>query len=136
MKRLIPIIAALAILPLTAQAQENRKQPNIAVGVGTLACSYFAEWTDEGSEKFQQIFFSWAQGYFTAMNFQLSADQKPAINLAPESLDFIKQKQLLYGFCRRYPTSKYGIAVIYVHGILRKCGPDPSSTFCRERMAD
>ena len=118
MRRIASAIAALLISITTANAE------TVGIGPGTQTCSQFAKSYQLGKRLQQvenislnvmeEIFFSWAQGYFTGLNTVpiMTKYGKPR---DLKSIPVDQQRQFLLDYCGKHPQAEYmeGVVVLY-----------------------
>jgi hypothetical protein len=118
MRRLASAIAALLISITTAKAEM------VSSGPGTQACSEFAKSYQLGKRLQQvenirfnvmeEIFFSWAHGYFTGLNTVpiMTKFGKPR---KLKSIPVDQQQLFLRDYCDKHPQANYmeGVVVLY-----------------------
>lgn len=83
-------------------------------GPGATSCAEFAKMY-QASPKIEEIFFTWAQGYMSAINMSvLAADRSPR-ELGGEPAD---QERAFRDYCANNPLKNYMDGVLEVYGKL------------------
>src|SRR6516162_596709 len=80
-------------------------------GVGARSCAQFAEDYRQSPGVTEQVYFSWAQGFMSGMNFALSSDDKLTyrdLNSSPAET----QKAFIRKYCNDLPLGYFADAVL------------------------
>jgi hypothetical protein len=83
-------------------------------GPGAASCADFAKMY-QADPSIEMIFYTWAQGYMSAINMSIMADKRPARELAGEMVD---QKRVLRTYCANNPLKNYMDGVLEFFGKL------------------
>ena len=79
------------------------------MGMGTNSCSKFAEVYRESPARWEILFFSWAQGFMSGLNFErIELGQYRDMSAMPTGA----QKNVIRVYCDRHPLGNYMDAVI------------------------
>jgi hypothetical protein len=84
-------------------------------GPGATSCAEFAKMYQADPVHIETIFFTWAQGYMSALNMIVLADHRPARELAGNVVD---QKRALRNYCADNPLKNYMDGVVEFYGKL------------------
>jgi hypothetical protein len=112
------LVAALAALLFTA-VPAARAQDAVMVGPGTVSCGTYLSRraADPGIEL---LFFSWAQGYLSRMNYyetQLAGLNR--MNLKPSGFGIPQQIEWVNNYCSTNRTQEYSKAVFELYRRIR-----------------
>ena len=99
--RFIGVIALLVIGMSGANAQ--------VVGLGAKSCAQFAQEYLEAPEIAEPLYFTYAQGYMSALNILMRALKNPIYDLAAWPVS--RQEASLRNFCDRNPSAEFVFAV-------------------------
>jgi hypothetical protein len=83
-------------------------------GPGATSCGEFAKMY-QADPSIELIFYTWAQGYMSAINIAAVGNQKQPRELAGQSAD---QKRALRSYCADNPLKKYMDGVLEFYGKL------------------
>ncbi|MGB8630218.1 MAG: hypothetical protein WCD69_12635 [Xanthobacteraceae bacterium] len=75
------------------------------MGVGTETCAQFAREYMKNPEQTDLVFFSWAQGYMSAINDFISP--KKVLNSMPT----FEQRVRVHDYCQQHPSDRYAQAI-------------------------
>ena len=83
-------------------------------GRGAALCSQFTEEIRE-NKQYEYIYFSWAQGYMSAMNGRNYMTSNKSINLEPISMEGPQQLEWLKAYCVLNPEKAvvFGVADLF-----------------------
>jgi hypothetical protein len=112
------LVAAMAAFLFTA-APAARAQDAVMVGPGTVSCGTYLSRraSDPGIEL---LFFSWAQGYLSRMNYyetQLAGMNR--MNLKPSGFDVSQQIDWVNNYCSTNRSQGYSKAVFELYRRIR-----------------
>jgi hypothetical protein len=103
MKKLFLLIFLIA--PLQANATDY-----LMVGRGGASCGQFNQDIKQ-SKQWEYIYFSWAEGYMSAINARNLDRYGESINLLPSSFDGLTQLKYIKTFCAISPDKMFIFAV-------------------------
>ncbi|WP_445215759.1 hypothetical protein ACKWRH_25420 [Bradyrhizobium sp. Pa8] len=83
-------------------------------GPGATSCAEFAKMY-QADPSIEMIFFTWAQGYMSAINMSVLASDRLARELAGEAAD---QKRAFRSYCANNPLKNYMDGVLDLYGKL------------------
>lgn len=110
MFRQIGRLLALAIfIPTLAVAAVPSGQ---GYGVGMRSCAYFAKDYAANTSAAEDIYFTWAQGFMSAINLMTMANQGVYADLHSEEMTTYKAQ--IRSYCNAHPLSQYVAAVLDV----------------------
>ena len=100
-------LACIAALLLSTHCLAGDKEGTTVWGIGGMSCGkYLAAW-DKGNNELKGAVLTWAQGYLTALNVELTLyKRKPLTYVEPEQIDAYLQK-----FCRDNPLGDVYLGV-------------------------
>jgi hypothetical protein len=105
--------------PLAAQDSSSSQSADrtYLFGAGVLTCAQFGEEYRRRGDLAELQYFTWAQGFMSAMNSANASEGHPTADLNPRSID--RQLQWLRQYCDSHPLSSYslGVALLY-HAIV------------------
>src|ERR1044072_4746666 len=103
-----PTSVLAVIFLLLAHLTPAHSETLVARGIGTRTCAEFTEHYKADAERFETLYFTWAQGFMSGMN--LNADVKR--NLGGE---LSIQKTTLRLFCADNPSKSFVNAVLFLY---------------------
>lgn len=98
------------ITPTEASAQ--------AVGLGARTCAEFAKDYLEAHDVAEPLYFTYTQGYMTALAMLFEALKKPTVNLVAWPPD--RQKAHVRRFCSEHPDAEFAFAAQNLFEALQK----------------
>jgi hypothetical protein len=98
------VIAVFLGMTSISQAEEIAAQ-----GVGTLTCRQFANMYRGHPELVENVFFTWAQGFMTGVNYAKIAAHSKSANLG--TMTTAKQKSFIRSYCDAHPSEVFLEAV-------------------------
>ena len=110
MKKLFLIV--LLLVPLHAKGADY-----LMIGRGGASCSQFNQ-DIKKSQQWEYIYYSWAEGYMSAINARNSERYGKSLNLLPTSFDGPKQLQYLKTYCAFNPTKSFLVGVMTLFNAL------------------
>ena len=106
------------VLGLALSVQGARAEAAIS-GAGVMSCSMYAKAFRIHPRETQWIFGAWAQGYMGGTNLtRITLLHQPGIDLAPPSLPWSAQQEILNEYCNAHPLAQYFVAVLFLMGQL------------------
>ena len=88
-------------------------------GVGGRSCAQFGHDYQRAPGAMDTFYFSWAQGYLTAVDTLLLGLKRGPINLLPHSMLVPEQREFIRDWCASHPLDQYMTAVIKLIETLR-----------------
>ena len=104
----IQTLALVGLIAGLAQAEPDANQESVA-GLGALACAEFDNRYQSDPASTETQYYTWAQGFISAVNTVSIASGKLAYDLG--SIDVTTQQQFLRTFCDEHPQAQYLTAV-------------------------
>jgi hypothetical protein len=95
-------------MALFSIVQANAKDMALQ-GAGATTCAVFANLYKLDSERTENLYFTWTQGYLSGWSAAQMDAKKPYVNLA--KLDVKAQEALLRRYCDQHPLGNYLDAV-------------------------
>ena len=110
MKRLLKLhrLAAVVSLFLLMAPDSATAQKNSTSGAGAATCAMFANHYKTEPMIETLSYFSWAQGYMTALNMTFVANNKETVDLR----DYDSQTRHIRQYCDQHPLKDYVDAVL------------------------
>jgi hypothetical protein len=105
MKRLL----MAALLVASASAASAAGQGN-GYGLGMDSCAVFAQKYGANPDVAESLYFTWAQGFMSALNLEASANGK--VYRIINGNDMSNQKMLIRSYCNEHPLTQYVAAVL------------------------
>jgi len=112
MKKLLLLIFLLA--PLQAKAVDY-----LMIGRGGASCNQFNQDIKQ-SKQWEYIYYSWAEGYMSAINARNSERYGKSVNLLPNSFEGPAQLQFLKTYCSFNPNKSFLFGVMTLFEALGK----------------
>jgi hypothetical protein len=105
MKKLL--LATAIAVALTGAAQARDQWPYM--GIGTEGCGKFAQAYGQGGDEIELVYFTWAQGFMSAINgvAKLTGHSQKDLNAVPDS----EQKASIRRYCNKHPLDHYFMAL-------------------------
>jgi len=95
-----------------------------AMGVGINAtCAQFAQDYRKAPDEMETVYYSWAQGFMSGMNFVARAYRGQTRDLG--SIPLPQQMQDLLTFCSGNPIEPYELGVLLLYNKLKVVPPKP-----------
>ena len=121
MKSLAIVLALLSIM--FTQAVASVRERAATKGVGAQSCAQFGKDREKSSERWELVYFSWAEGYMSALNtaliFLYGIDKNDmSTDLRKWSVD--KQEVFIRSYCAEHPLKDYREAVEALFSDMRK----------------
>jgi hypothetical protein len=107
--------AIIATVLLLTASVANAQEAHVGMGFGTLTCGEFAQHYRQSVE-FENYYFTWAQGYMTAMNIGISIQKHQFRDLASRPVNDEKTSIRLY--CNNHPLAEYLSAIMDLYNSL------------------
>lgn len=104
MKRLC---LATLILSIAFSSPVKSAEDKILIGAGRNTCANFSKDYKENPEIFEKFYFSWAQGFMTAINFSIENNQMLSLDVFSTEV----QMSHIRSFCADKPLRSYMDAV-------------------------
>lgn len=92
--------------------------PAMISGAGSVNCSDFNAKNDNQ----KQIFYTWMQGFMSAINAFTNKDDGFYIDLGNPNFDYIAQQGLLNSLCARNPNEPLYVQPVRILNQMRKMG--------------
>jgi hypothetical protein len=102
------VIAVLLGATSISQAEEIAAQ-----GAGTLTCRQFVNMYRGHPSLAENVFFTWAQGFMTGLNYAKMAAHGVSANLG--AMTTAKQKSYIRSYCDAHPSGVFLDAVIHLY---------------------
>jgi hypothetical protein len=97
-------ISALALASAIGAADAKEKNEAAAMGAGITTCAEFAKAYQKDPDYVEQLFFTWAQGYFSGRNLeQLARGESQNLN----SIPLERQRAILRRYCNDHPLAYF-----------------------------
>ena len=112
---LVAVFAAGATYPLRAQAQTAK-----IVGLGAASCQRFTD--DVSNPAVRRDYLAWAQGFMSGIISSRPSGVDEGLDLAPATLDLLKQLHFLEDHCARNSSLDFSDAVAALYKRLRQEG--------------
>jgi hypothetical protein len=101
---------SLVIIAISLGATSNSHAEEIAAqGAGILTCRQFANMYRGHPELAENVFFTWAQGFMTGMNYAKIEAHRKSANLG--AMTTAKQKSYIRSYCDAHPSEFFLKAV-------------------------
>lgn len=121
---MIRLALLAAVLGPLALAPHANAQAQIAfMGAGTQSCAVFGQQYQKNPQLAEAVYFSWAQGYMSAVNYFAGSAQKFPLNLAPVGWPVPNQEAFIRDYCAGHPLDDYTMAVLKLMGRLKAAAP-------------
>ena len=103
----------LVIAVLLGAASISQAEEIAAQGAGTLTCGQLANMYRGHPTLAENVFFTWAQGFMTGLNYQKMAKHGKSANLG--AMTTAKQKSLIRSYCDAHPSAIFLDAVTHLY---------------------
>jgi hypothetical protein len=103
------LLLAFICLAFTLDLARAKDREVLVSGAGTSTCAQFGTFYKENPLLAESMFFSWAQGYISAMNGSFAARKIGYHNLGAKSAE--QQSAYLRTICDQHPLWEYWRAV-------------------------
>lgn len=113
------VAAAATFLCVSEMPACSQQAKNFAgTGAGALSCAQFGQFYKESPDYVETLYFTWAQGMMSGLNYALAARIMPMSNLA--SWDNARQTQHIRAYCSESPLAFYTQAAIDLFDFMRR----------------
>lgn len=111
----MPLARAIVALTLCSPLASPTAHAEFLQGAGVQSCATFAQKYRSEPLVYETTFFSWAQGFMSALNFMSEVNRKlgsPSRPLRDLGHNVDQQLRSIRHFCDRYPLRNYMDAVL------------------------
>jgi hypothetical protein len=99
------LIATAVVAALATPASSGSQEPFALMGVGTSTCAQFGNLYREDQRFWEYAYFTWAQGYMSAMNKVRINSGESTKNLNAISVE--TQERQVRGYCNSHSLAQY-----------------------------
>lgn len=100
------------------QTVASGREKIVTEGLGAFSCAQFGKDYQKSPEIWESVFFSWAEGYMSALNTALLLRDATATDLRKWSVE--RQEDFLRSYCDQHPLEDYQDAVQILFSDMRK----------------
>jgi hypothetical protein len=101
----IPSTSAVVFLSFLFASPALAEEPIVVAGVGTSSCAKFTNSYKESPAKTESLYFSWAQGFMSSINFNRKMQNDTAVDFA--AIPSTAQLSWIRGYCQKNPMKTY-----------------------------
>jgi hypothetical protein len=119
MKLWFPLAVLIAITPCTSNVAEAA-----GYGLGIKSCGEFAKSYAENPTLAETLYFGWAEGFMSGLNFVNEANKKPLREITGGNESMRSYQSYIRNYCDEHPLAPYYGAMVNLYQSLPQTKPN------------